>query len=80
MCATLRSRLAREEEQRALPSWPSCQVGNAKISSPFIDRAEIGGTSGEVADFPEIPLRKFARKSTAKKILVRVYQVAHNLR
>ena len=75
--ATLRSRLAREEEQRA---FPSCQVGNAKISSPFIDRAEIGGTSGEIADFPEIPLRKFAWKSTAKKILVRVYQVAHNLR
>ena len=61
---------------------PSCQVGNAKISSPFIDRAfkscEIGGTSGEVADFPEIALRKFA--SIAKKIQVRVYQVADNLR
>ena len=61
-----------------------CQVGsdNAKISSPFIDRAfkscEIGGTSGEVADFPEIALRKFA--SIAKKIQVRVYQVADNLR
>ena len=45
---------------KSIAKFPSCQVDNVKISSPFIDRAEIGGTSGEVADFPEIALRKFA--------------------